>query len=278
MKTEEFTLLKDQLRRLNKKISDIEAFKGHFLSNVRNTIINPFTSIVGLSEEIIKSDKEDWKKVILMASMIHGEAFDLDFQLNNIFCAAELESGEIHPDPSRTDLVELINKILKKYDIRFRRKNISIKPAFDVITTGQDRLFHTDPRFIETIVSNLLDNAVKFSEDGGEIKVSLIQNKDKLHISIEDSGKGMCETDRIKIFDRFKRLDPSINSIESGHGLGLSIVKVLTELLEGKVSVESDIGSGSRFHIEIPAINTDTELMHYSSDGAEFLFVEDESF
>ena len=81
METEEFTLLKDQLKRLNKKISDIEAFKGHFLSNVRNTIVNPFTSIVGLSEEIIKSDKENWKKVILLASMIHGEAFDLDFQL-----------------------------------------------------------------------------------------------------------------------------------------------------------------------------------------------------
>ena len=87
--------LNDELRKVNRKLEDSEALKSHFISNITNEIINPFASILALSKNILSVDKENWKKVITMVSLIYSEAFNLDFQLRNIFVAAKLEAGEV---------------------------------------------------------------------------------------------------------------------------------------------------------------------------------------
>lgn len=94
---EELRNLTEELKQVNKKLEESEALKSHFISNITNEIINPFTSILGLSKTILAVKKEDWKKVISMVSLIHTEAFNLDFQLKNIFVAAKIEAGEIFP-------------------------------------------------------------------------------------------------------------------------------------------------------------------------------------
>ena len=85
--------LSNELKLVNQKLKESEAMKDHFVSNIRNEIINPFSSIIGLSKNIMQAHKEDWTRVITMVTMIHDEAFCLDLQLRNIFMAASIEAG-----------------------------------------------------------------------------------------------------------------------------------------------------------------------------------------
>jgi len=269
----------DQITDLTRKLNDAEAFKSHFLSNIRNAITNPFTSIVGLSEEIIHSEKEAWKKIIMLASLIHGEAINLDFQLNNIFCAAEIESGELIAEPVRTDVNAIIEKIIQKYKLALSRKSVTVTYSCQyAIRDGVDNFFLTDPRFIDLIIINLLDNSFKFTPAGGNIEISLSRNENNLQINIADTGKGI-DANRVNIiFDRFKRLDPAINSIESGHGLGLSIIQYLIELLNGKIELESGRRQGSKFSVTLPEMIMDDNMDGYSMQGNEFIFINNEIF
>ncbi len=268
-----------QIRELTRKLGEAEAFKGHFLSNIRNAITNPFTSIVGLSEEIVHSDKEAWKKIIMMAALIHGEAMNLDFQFNNIFCAAEIESGELTAEPVTTDVRELIGRIIRKYELAAKRKGLQISYTYkDINPSMHGGKFITDPKFMELIFINLYDNAIKFSSKNDNINVSIEHNQNNLQLEISDSGKGIDSRNLNAIFDRFKRLDPAINSIESGHGLGLSIIKYLVELLEGEIDVQNLNPSGTGFRIRIPEMTLVDGMEGYSAQGNEFLFVNDEVF
>ena len=104
----ELTTLNDELRAVNKKLEESEALKSHFISNITNEIINPFTSILGLSRAILSVDKESWKKVVSMVALIHSEAFSLDFQFRNIFFAAKVEAGEEVPEVVSVDIQALV--------------------------------------------------------------------------------------------------------------------------------------------------------------------------
>ena len=109
---EELTQLNVELREVNKKLEESESLKSHFISNITNEIMNPFTSILGLSRAILSVDKEAWKKVIQMVALIHAEAFSLDFQFRNIFFAAKIEAGEQTPEVLNVDILALVDGLL----------------------------------------------------------------------------------------------------------------------------------------------------------------------
>ena len=269
----------DQIKDLTRKLAEAEAFKGHFLSNIRNAITNPFTSIVGLSEEIIRSDKEAWKKVIMMASLIHGEAINLDFQLNNIFCAAEIESGELMSEAVRTDVRAIFDRTVQKYQLFTNRK--ALKVNFNYKISGEDKenkYFVTDPKFMDLIFIILFDNAIKFTGPNGQIDIHVIQENNQLKLEISDTGNGIDRKGLPIIFDRFKRLDSNINSVESGHGLGLAIIKYLVELFDGNVEVTGLYPHGTKFTVLIPEMIETDNAEGYSTQGNEFLFIDNEIF
>ena len=105
--------LTEQLKIVNKKLEESEALKSHFISNIRNEIINPFTSIINLSKQILSMN--DLEKAKRNASLIHGEAFFLDFQLKNIFAAAELEAGETLPQIYTVNIQNTIKSLIDSY-------------------------------------------------------------------------------------------------------------------------------------------------------------------
>ena len=114
---------------LNKKLSKCEGTRSHFISNIRNEIINPFASIHGLAKLIVQSRKEEWKKVISIASMIHKESFLLDFQLMNIFSAAELESGETQLNFYNSNLTDLFKTEISNYSVYDKSCNHTLNPC-----------------------------------------------------------------------------------------------------------------------------------------------------
>ncbi|MFW5657941.1 MAG: sensor histidine kinase [Bacteroidota bacterium] len=273
----ELKKLTGELKIVNKKLEESEALKSHFISNITNEIINPFTSIIGLSKNILSVSKEDWKKVISMVALIHSEAFNLDFQLRNIFVAAKIEAGEIYPEIMSVDLKALIKSVVESFRVEAQKKLVTIDHEFNCIPNKDDKFyFKTDPEKIKLILANLLSNAVKFSLPKNKVEIKAESAGEHVILMVRDYGTGITFENQKIIFDRFRRLDSGINSMNRGHGLGLSINKALLDLLEGTIEIESKENEGTTFTIKVP--NAVIGTKGFSADGNEFLFDEDEVF
>ncbi|MBI9065933.1 MAG: HAMP domain-containing histidine kinase [Salinivirgaceae bacterium] len=262
----------DELKLVNEKLAESEALKSHFISNITNEIINPFASILGLSKNIIAAKDSDIIKIKSMAELIHSEAFELDFQLKNIFTAAKIEAGEACPDYVKTDINLLLASIISAYKYKAEQKQLKINFSFELDKKLTETIyFSTDPEKLKLILSNLLSNSIKYSNAANKIEVKGWIDNNKLNVAVKDRGIGIDKKNLEIIFDRFKRLDSSINSINPGHGLGLSVTKALLDLLEGKIDIVSKRNLGSVFTISIPQVEgANTE--DYAMDGNEFIF------
>ena len=238
-----------------KRLKESEALKGHFISNVTNEIVNPFTSIIGLSKSILTVEKQDWKKVVSMVALIHNEAFNLDFQLKNIFAAAKIEAGEMSsPNITKVNIRTLVQGVIDAFVVVARKMNIEIELDYQIEfgLDGKNFYFKTDSEKLRHILNNILNNAVKYSYKDSKVIMKVWVEDDELNISIQDFGTGISEKNQNIIFERFKRLETSINSINQGHGLGLSIAKALITVLDGRIDVKSQKGEGTTFTITIP--------------------------
>ncbi|MCB2195221.1 MAG: HAMP domain-containing histidine kinase [Bacteroidetes bacterium] len=266
--------LNKELQKVNKKLEDSESLKSHFISNITNEIINPFASILALSKNILSVEKENWKKVFSMVSLIYSEAFNLDFQLRNIFVAAKLEAGEIFPEIVNVDIKHLIENVIESFKYETKKKKLNVKLKFDIKTEGNKPFFFkTDSEKFRLIISNLLSNAVKYSYEGNDVIITVNQENKDLTLSIKDFGTGISEENQKIIFDRFKRIDSGINSVHRGHGLGLSINKALLDLLSGSIKIESEVEKGACFTINLP--ENVSQASGFAFDGNDMFFDDD---
>ncbi len=270
----------EELQQVNEKLSESEALKSHFISNITNEIVNPFASILGLSKNIIAAKESDIIKIKSMAELIHSEAFELDFQLKNIFTAARIEAGEAYPDYIKTEINLLISSVINAYKYKAEQKQLKINFTLELDQQLTDsHYFITDPEKLKLIISNLLSNGIKYSNAANRIELKAWRDENSLKVMVKDFGIGIDKKNLEIIFDRFKRLDTSINSLNPGHGLGLSVTKSLLDLLNGDIEIASKRGIGSIFTISIPE-GDETKTDGYAIDGNEFIFgnTEDEVF
>ncbi len=275
----DLTELNNELKVVNKKLEESEALKSHFISNITNEIINPFTSILGLSRSILSVDKEAWKKVISMVALIHSEAFSLDFQFRNIFFAAKVEAGDAFPDVLSVEVMPLVESIVDnfRYELRKKRIKIDIIDRLPVPADPTDVFsFKTDPAYIKLVLANLLSNAMNFSPQTGIIEITVSVSDGLLSLAVQDYGAGIEESLLNEIFDRFTRGNATINSVTRGHGLGLSVCKAIADLLEGTISVKSTLGEGSTFTFSVP--ESQLQSGGFSSDANEIFFDDEETF
>jgi signal transduction histidine kinase len=266
-----------ELKEVNKKLEDSEAMKTHFISNITNEIINPFAAILGLSRSILDVKKENWDKVISMVHLIHSEAFNLDFQLKNIFAAAKLEAGEWMPEVSNVNVSDLINSTIEAFKYESAKKRINLFYDFTV-SPGIEKSFYfpTDAEKLKIALSNLLSNAIKYSHPESEVTIRAWLENEKLALSVTDTGIGVSKENKKIIFDRFKRVDTGINSINRGHGLGLSVNKAIVDLLDGSIDMISIPEEETIFTMILPPGILSEHAGITSSDGNEFLFESDE--
>ncbi len=271
-------VLTRKLETVNRKLQESEAMKSNFLSNIRNEIVNPLTSIMGLSEQIFTGET-DSEKAGSMAHMVYNEAFDLDLQLRNIFAAAELEAGEMSFSLSNVDVVTFIENLVDSFGNQAREKKLRIK--FDSQRpAGSDGgfFFKTDPEKLQVVLTNLLSNAIKYSLKGNEVKISASVKDGLLRISVEDNGVGIDSKKTGEIFDRFKQLDSGVRKSHKGHGLGLSVTKAVLEQMGGDIVFSSVAGKGCVFTVSIPESKVEMDLEVFSEDGNEFIFESEERF
>jgi signal transduction histidine kinase len=269
--------LNRELTDVNKKLTESEALKTHFISNIANEIMNPFASIIGLTRTIMQISEGDWKKVKNMTKLIHSEAFNLDFQLKNIFAAAELEAGEVYPEISKVDIKQVISGMIELFEPEIQKKQLEVEFICTPSETSGDTIFFkTDSEKMRVIVANLLSNAIKFSNEKGKIELKAWIEDTVLNLSVRDYGIGISDENQRIIFDRFKRVDTGINSLNRGHGLGLSINKAYLDMLDGTINLQSKENQGAYFIITVPIPKGEAE--GYSTNGNEIIFSDDELF
>lgn len=254
--------LHDQLKKLNKKLEESDAFKSNFLSNISNEIINPFTSILGISQSILTLKDSQISQIYEMTNLIYSEAFDLDFQLRNIFAAATIESGENNLELINLNINDFIAEIIDSLRLKAEKSGLYIEFtsffALDYFITDADKL--------RRLLINLIVNAITFSTEKNKISIHTELNENGFLFRINNQGKPISNEEADVIFDRFKKLDSSINSLNQGHGLGLSIVNDYVELLKGRIHFESNKKDGTTFSINLPPIK----------NGDENFYMEDE--
>ncbi|WP_026474329.1 sensor histidine kinase [Alkaliflexus imshenetskii] len=272
---QEVNMLSQELQDVTKRFKESEALKSHFISNISNEIVNPFTSILGLSKSILQVEKNDWKKVVSMVALIHSEAFNLDFQLRNIFVAAKIEAGEVVPNIAKVNVRNIVQTIIESFSLVARKMGIDIEFNYNIeYGFGKNFYFKTDSEKLKLIMSNLLNNALKYSFKDSKVIITMTADEDSLNISVQDYGTGISEKNQKVIFERFKRLDSGINSINRGHGLGLSITKALLDVMGGSIEIASKKGDGSTFTVRIPEAKNVVE--GFSGEGNDIFFDDDD--
>ncbi len=245
--------LVESLADVNEKLHNSECLKGHFISNITNEIVNPFTSVIALAENIKQLKEGEISKAHHMAELIFDEAFHLDFQLKNIFAAALIEAGKEEVKCSEIDLNELNQKIGQYFKPLLDKKRIRLLVQFSDERIDKEVVtFNSDREKLELILKNLISNSIKFSPEDSVIEVNYLLKTGELRLEVLDHGKGIQPKDREVIFNRFTQLDEKINSINTGHGLGLSIVQAYTEMLDGKVNLNDYFDTGINVVVSIP--------------------------
>ena len=238
-------ILNRRLIEINEKLRRSELLKSRFLSNVRSQIHSPLGSIMDMADRI----SADGGGTDDLAERIRSEAFDLDFQMQNIFSAAELEAGDAEPAVEAVDVPAVIRDAVSAFARHARDRSLDIRLDGDPAGAA---VFETDGRKLRQIILNLLSNAVTFSPPFGRIGIGFHVDDDTLSLWVEDQGPGIPAESRDAVFERFRQLDSENDIRRKGQGLGLSVVKALLDLLGGQIRLGPGSSGGARFTVVVP--------------------------
>ncbi len=269
--TEEVNTLRKEILDINQKLENSERFKSHFISNITNELVNPVASLLALSKFLHNTEANQKDKIERFSKLIYNETFDIDFQLKNIFFAAKFESGKFSIEKTIFCLKELTNSILTEFNHLLEVKNITIK--LDIQKKNKTEEIISDSEKIKILLANLLSNSIRYSKNNDKVIITMLITENNLNVSFRDFGIGITPEFFDKVFERFYRIDNTINSENKGSGLGLSVSKQIVELLGGNIKfVPHENGSEISFAIDI---ETDTQSIDSSISGNEFFFDDD---
>jgi two-component system phosphate regulon sensor histidine kinase PhoR len=223
------------------ELRKLETVRNDFVANVSHELRTPLTSILGYLDTLIESDIKDEKIRNKFLKIIKEETDRLSILIKDLLNLSEIESQTIDLKPE--NFREVLDKVYNLLADNAYRKNIDIKMSIE------DDLppVYMVKQQIEQVIINLLDNAIKYTPEGGSIEIDINKSDDKLYFSIEDSGIGIPENEKNRIFERFYRVDKARSRSLGGSGIGLSIVRNIIKQHSSEISVESQEGKGSKF-------------------------------
>lgn len=229
------------LRRLEKVRSD-------FVANASHELRTPVTAIRGFAETLQDGAINDPELSGKFIKIIANESLRLEKLIQDIL---ELSRVEQRSEPMHMltfDLVTVIEELIEFLAVKAKAKNIRIDTYFK----SQPLIMETDPGRVKQVIINLLDNAVTYSEPGKSIEIYAEIQGEEVEIRIKDHGIGIPKQDLQRIFERFYRVDKGRSRNSGGTGLGLSIVKNLLTILNGSISVTSEVNQGTEFTVRLP--------------------------
>ncbi|MFH1729497.1 MAG: ATP-binding protein [Pseudomonadota bacterium] len=250
------------------KLKELDEVKTNFLSNISHELRTPLTAISNPVEMILAGDLGTINdEVYDYLDVVKNNAYRLLRLINDLLDISKLESNKMELKYYKVAVVPYVDYLVKSIEPLVTNKNITLKKDYQI--DNFDEFF--DPNKIEKVIINLLSNAIKFTDNDGEIIISLKKENESFCLSVKDSGIGIDPKDHNKVFDRFSQVDSTFSRKHEGTGIGLALVKELVELHKGKISLASDIGKGSTFTVELPRVNQDeiTVWTEYAIDDTD---------
>lgn len=242
--TKEFILVIHDITQLR----ELNSMRRDFISNVSHELRTPVSVIRANSETLVEGALEDKKQAKVFAKAILHNSERLTEMVSDLLDLSRIDHGELTLLIEKIDLKQSIDECIDSLKNLGKKKNISIK--CDCPEVQQYVL--ADKKALERILTNLIDNAFKYSVENSHIEIRTKKKKDNILISLTDSGKGVSDKDKPLIFDRFYRTAEARASEKKGSGLGLAIVKNLVNSLNGDVGVKNSPLLGSTFWFTLP--------------------------
>ena len=238
--------LRIQIEKANEELKELDNAKMRFFSNVSHELRTPLTLILGPLEVILRGNQNPDLRPLLEA--MEANARRLLRHVNALLDFAKIDAGKIECNYEYDSL----GKILQGLVIAARPHLLNRK--ISLVMEGLDSIPETilDVDKVETMAANLLSNAIKFTPDGGRITIKAGEEGEIVWFEVEDTGIGIPKDKLDMIFERFHQVDDALNKNREGTGLGLAMVKQLTRIHTGKVTVQSRLGEGTTFRIELP--------------------------
>ncbi len=221
--------------------------KSSFLANISHEVRTPLNIITGFIDILHTSNVSEKDKEIYM-ELLKKNNNRIVSTLNDIVEVSKIESGQISLDESQINLNETINYVYNLHIKTALEKKISLTCSKGL--SDKEALIYIDRVKLTSVLSNLIDNALKFTFDGN-INFGYFFKNNKLTFYVEDSGIGISKERQSVIFKQFVQAEQSMNRSYEGSGLGLSIVKHYVSLMGGKILVKSDLDKGSRFFFSL---------------------------
>lgn len=222
------------------KVKEADKLKSAFLANMSHEIRTPLNAIVGFSDLVAETEDPEDRATYL--DIIHKNNDLLLNLIGDILDFSKIESGMLKYNIAETSIKELCMEA-------YLAGSLKVKPEVKLIFDNSlpTVIIRTDPQRIIQVITNFVNNAIKFTSEGS-ITIAYEVEKDKVKVSVKDTGIGISENDRVRVFERFIK----INEFHQGTGLGLTISKTIVEYLGGSIGVDSEIGKGSTFWFTLP--------------------------
>lgn len=232
------------------RLKELERIRQDFVANVSHELRTPLTTIKGYAETLLEGAMKE-EVAFQFVQVIKRHTDRLTKIVEDLLTLSKIESKECQLKMEVFSLRDLIDDVIGFVKEPAEKKKISISqneiPSF--LTLKADR------NYLEQVLINLLDNAIKYTPEGGRITISAIENNsEEIQFSVGDNGIGIPKEDLPRIFERFYRVDKGRSQELGGTGLGLSIVKHLVQAHGGRIWVESRLGEGSTFYFTLPSL------------------------
>ena len=227
-----------------------ESSRASFVANVSHELKTPMTSIAGFIDGILDGTIPKEKQNYYLG-LVSTEVRRLSRLVVAMLNMSKIESGEFQMKPNNYDISDQIIRILLTFEQKIEKKNIEIIGLEDL----QPQYIVADPDMIYQVIYNLFDNAVKFTNEDGFIKVTLEDLGSQIRVSIKNSGAGIKAEELSRVFERFYRVDKSRSKATGGTGLGLAIVKHIALIHGARIKLESQVDVGTTITVTFPTAN-----------------------
>jgi two-component system OmpR family sensor kinase len=235
-----------------------------FVANVSHELKTPLTSIQGFAQAILDGTAGDAEAQRHAAGVIFNESDRLRRLVDDLLDLAKLDTGQVAFERKPIDLTALLDSVVEKLSLHASEKGVRIEnhiPSLPTLIGDGDRLAQ--------VFTNLVDNAVKHSPEGGAVSLRGEQRAGVILVHVDDQGPGIPDAELSRIFERFYQLDKARSGGKGrGVGLGLAISREIVQAHHGRLKAQSEVGKGSRFTVELPIARHDDEtLMQPLSEG-----------
>ena len=227
----------------------LESIRREFVANVSHELKTPITSIKGFVETLLSYPLDDQEQVAHFLDIINRHTDRLNAIINDLLelSRIEQEQDEEQVEIEIHEVKPVLDSVINTFQRAAQQREINLKLEYSHAVR-----FRMNPQLLEHALNNLLDNAIKYSEQGKTITVSAAISGDQALLAVQDEGLGISEEHQERIFERFYRVDRGRSREMGGTGLGLSIVKHIMQVHRGEIKLESKPGEGSRFELIFP--------------------------